>query len=131
MVAGGNIASALDGGVVEYTPGIDTRFILPSRVPTPSATTLPKPAHIGAAIPVPFQQQSITATPLLSSPKWKPGDKELAPNAISGTSRLASAGVREVCQVGFAKIVLAPPPLAPEPSFQALSTAGFRGANDI
>src|SRR5271157_3885694 len=85
----------------------------PIRAPSACTISLEIAAHIGAARLVPPQQQSITAPPPESSPRNTPGLSGLAIIAMSGTSRLPSAGVTPLCHEGLEKTVLTPPPVAP------------------
>jgi hypothetical protein len=97
--------------------------MFPIRVsPANSPMTRENPAQIGAERLVPPIQHSMVAVPLLSCAQNTPGEFGLAIIAISGTSRAPSLGTPEpTCQLGLLKTWLAPPPVAPLPSFHTSS----------
>jgi len=98
-------------------------FSVPIRVsPAIWPSTRDRPAHNGADRLVPPMQHVIDAVPLWSCAQNTPGEFGLAIIAISGTSRALSLGTPEpVCHEGLLKTTLAPPPVAPLPSFHTVS----------
>jgi len=97
---------------------------LPSRLPTVCPMTTENPAHSGADKLVPPMQHDISALPPTSSAQNTPGKFGLAISAMSGTSRTPSLGTPDpFWYAGLVKTWLAPPPVAPLPSFQTCSVA--------